>query len=181
MIMLKVLFLFFVFFINMYASSDLEKTEAEVNRLYHAQDEDALYAYVQTLPEDIRDYYMGCLSLYGFREADSKLANFYFLKCLEITKSKPLRGLCYKALGDSFYSGDGLDECLNLAMDYYKKSADHSNAAGLFNYAVTLHESGNTQKAIMMMNKYLHHTQAELHECAQRLLREWQHALESRR
>ncbi|CAO4836490.1 MAG: hypothetical protein CNLJKLNK_00558 [Holosporales bacterium] len=179
--MLKILFLFFLFFINGYAVSNLAKTEAEVNRLYHDGDDDALYAYVQSLSEGMRYYYMGCLSLYGFMGADSKLANFYFFKCLQITKSRTLQGLCYKALGDSFYSGDGLDECLNLAMDYYKKSADHSNAAGLFNYAVTLRESGNTQKAILMMKKYLHHKQAELHECAQRLLREWQHALESRR
>lgn len=169
-----------ILFIHAYGH-DIEQTESKVHHLYQTGDDDALVAYIQSLPKDYQYYYLGCLSLCGFKNSDSKLANFYFFKCLEITKNKTFRGLCYKAIGDSFYSGDGIDQSLDLAIAYYKKSADCSYAPGLFNYAIALQEAGRIEKAKYMLKKYLRHKDAQLKESAQKLLKEWQHDADSRK
>lgn len=175
--------LFFLFFLSVgfvFSNISVSEIEETVIAIYNKDDMDALKKYIDQLPEDVQNYYYGVFALEGLFDLDSKAANFYFLKCIEQTKYKEIKSAAYKAIGDSFYSGDGLDECLPLAGDAYKKAAELGLPSGLFNYAIVLNEMGEFDLAIKTMKKYSLLKDADLKDYAKKLILEWQNETDSR-
>lgn len=101
------------------------------NCIRHNKCSDAI-AFLQNLKTPKSHMQLGFMALNGVcGHVNKPRANFYFLKAAHQNN-----GQAYKALGDSFYTGDGIEKCAQLALDYYKKSQKLGYAPGAINAAI---------------------------------------------
>lgn len=130
------------------------------DRLEHGQTSDLL-AYLENLGAMGRaDAYMRLAALYlqgeGVTQNKSR-ANFYFLKAVEHGDV-----VAMKAVGDSFYSGDGLPKDERLALHYYLRAHDKGHLPGTFNAAVVYknrylqtHQEADRKQALRLIKLFV--------------------------
>lgn len=104
-------------------------------------------------------FYHGYLYVCGSIPKNSGLANFYFLKAIDNSQNNVyIKSIAQKAIADSLYSGDGCEQSLKLAHDYYLASAKLGYVPAMFNVAITFKEIGNNKQYKFWMQKYNKHT-----------------------
>ncbi len=100
----------------------------------------------------------GYLYICGAVQKNAGLANFYFLKAIEHSqRNNHIKGMAQKAMADSLYSGDGCQQSLTLAHDFYLAAAKLGYPPAMFNVAITFKELGRHTKYNMWMSKYNKH------------------------
>lgn len=107
-----------------------------------------------------------------------RLGIFFILKIIEYADQKlgnqelnqKISAKAYKALADSFYSGDGVDQSYDLALHYYKKSAKKKYPPAFFNIAAIYKEQGHYKKAKIWIKKYIKLPDAHLKKQAMAFL-----------
>ncbi|MBP9752417.1 MAG: hypothetical protein KBD31_01220 [Proteobacteria bacterium] len=178
---------FFVFFAALFINGCLNckdfkrsKIEEDIYVLYFqgAKQIDDYLSALESKNNSEAFFYHGLLLLDGtLGDVNAGLANYYFLKAIEVAKQAgdvETQKKAFKAIADSFYSGDGIDLITLRALDYYLASSKLNYLPAMFNVAVVYKEVGCCQKAIYWMKKYCSFKEAELKDYGNMLLKKWQ-------
>lgn len=144
--------------ISVLACDTISIVEKKVSRYIYHKNTEGLTRYLteQEAKDNPAAYFQhGYLYICGVIPKNAGLANFYFLKAIEHSKNHiHIKRIAQKAMADSLYSGDGCQQSLKLAHDYYLASAKLGYAPAMFNVAITFKELGSHKKYKVWMSKY---------------------------
>lgn len=151
-------YIFPIIYTSLLAYDSNSVVEKKVNAYIYEHKEEDLNKYLieQKAKDNPAAYFQhGYLYISGAKPKNAGLANFYFLKAIEHSKHNvDIKRMAQKAMADSLYSGDGCQQSLKLAHDYYLASAKLKYPPAMFNVAITFKELGHSRQYKMWMSKY---------------------------